>query len=79
MTGKRKMKRTLEPSDWTRSPTLLFRPLTTDEMMMTVMTPMTMPRMVSPLRSLLVRRVSSAILTVSLRSAMRIVLASFDC
>ena len=35
----------------------------TEEMVMTVVTPMTMPRMVRPERSLLVRSVSSAILT----------------
>jgi hypothetical protein len=35
----------------------------TDEMAMTVVTPMTMPRMVSPERSLFVLNVSRAILT----------------
>jgi len=38
----------------------------TEEMVMTVVTPMTMPRMVRPERSLLVRSVSSAIFTDSL-------------
>ena len=50
----------------------MFSPATTDEMMITVITPITIPRIVSPLRSLLVRSVSSAILTVSCVSAMRI-------
>jgi len=35
----------------------LFSPLMTEEMVMTVVTPMTMPRMVKPDRSLLVRMV----------------------
>jgi hypothetical protein len=37
----------------------------TAEMMITVITPITMPRIVSPLRSLLVRSVSSAMRMVS--------------
>jgi hypothetical protein len=45
---------------------LLFSPFTTDEITMTVITPMTIPKMVSPLRSLFVRRVSIAMRTVSL-------------
>jgi len=48
--------------------------LTTDEMVMTVITPITMPRMVSPLRILLARNVPSAIVTVSLKSPLRITL-----
>jgi hypothetical protein len=44
--------------------TRLLRPLMTDEMVITVVTPMTMPRTVSPERSLLVRSVSSAILMI---------------
>src|ERR1019366_558719 len=63
-----------EPSDCTSPDTLLFNPFTTDEMVITVITPMTMPRMVSPLRSLFARSVFSAIATVSFRSPLRIVL-----
>ena len=73
-TGKRKTKRMFEPSELTRFWTFELRPLTTDEMTMTVMTPMTMPRMVSEERSLLVRRVSSAMAMVSLALSKAMVL-----
>ena len=66
------MNKTLEPRDCTSPSTLVFRPLTTDEMVITVITPITMPRMVNPLRSLLERSVSSAMVTVSFRSPIRI-------
>ena len=67
-TGKRKTNSTFEPSDSTSPATLWFSPLTTDEMVITVITPITMPRMVSPLRSLFARSVSIAMVTVSLKS-----------
>ena len=67
-TGKRKTNNTFEPNEETRFETLLFSPFTTDEITITVITPITMPRMVRPLRSLLVRSVSSAITTVSFAS-----------
>ena len=51
------------PSELTKSETRLLSPLMTDEMVITVVTPMTMPRMVKPERSLFVLSVSSAILT----------------
>ena len=54
---------TLVPRALTQSFTRLFTPPITDEMVMTVLTPMTMPSTVRPERSLLVRRVSSAIFT----------------
>src|SRR5664279_2927710 len=59
---------TLVPSEFTSACTLLFRPLMTDEIVITVVTPITMPRIVNPERSLFVRRVSSAIRTDSLES-----------
>jgi hypothetical protein len=66
MTGMWKTQKTLEPSELTQSETRLLRPLMTDEMVMTVVTPMTMPRTVSPERSLFVLSVSKAILMDSL-------------
>ena len=63
MTGIWNTQNTFEPSELTQSLTRLFKPLMTEEMVMTVVTPMTMPRMVNPERSLLVRSVMSAILT----------------
>ncbi len=62
MTGMWKTQMTLEPSELTQSETRLLRPLMTEEMVMTVVTPMTMPRTVKPERSLFVRSVSRAIL-----------------
>ena len=56
---------TLVPSEETRPEMLELRPLITDEMVMTVMTPMTMPSTVSEERSLLERRVSKAMRTLS--------------
>ena len=55
----------LVPNDFTRSEICLFNPFTTDEMMITVVTPITMPRMVSAERSLLERSVSRAMPTAS--------------
>ena len=63
MTGIWKTQKTLEPSELTKSFTRLLTPLMTDEMVITVVTPITMPRTVSPERSLFVLRVSRAILT----------------
>ena len=57
MTGMWNTQNTLLPSELTNSCTRLFSPLMTDEMVMTVVTPMTMPRMVRPERSLFVRMV----------------------
>ena len=48
MTGMWKTQNTLEPSELTQSATRLLSPLMTDEMVITVVTPMTMPRMVEP-------------------------------
>src|SRR5271165_5961528 len=62
MTGMWKTQRTLEPMELTQVCTLLLRPLMIEEIVMTVVTPMTMPRMVRPERSLLTRTVSRAIL-----------------
>ncbi len=45
--------------------TVLLSPLMTDDMMITVSTPITMPSTVSPLRSLLARSVSSEMVMVS--------------
>ena len=45
--------------------TLVFRPLTNEEIPMTTTTPMTIPSTVSADRSLLLRRVSIAIPTIS--------------
>jgi hypothetical protein len=68
-TGKRKTQYTLDPSDLIRPLTLPVSPLMTDEMRMTVVTPIMMPSMVRPERSLLVRSVSIAILIASFVSA----------
>jgi hypothetical protein len=54
---------TFEPNWATKSLTRLLTPLMTDEIVITVETPMTMPRMVNPERSLFVRSVCSAIFT----------------
>lgn len=54
-----------EPMDSTTSLTLEFRPLTTDDMPMTVITPMTMPRTVRPERILFLRMVSRAMAKIS--------------
>ena len=64
-TGKRNTNSTFDPSDCTRFSTLEFSPFTTDEITITVITPITIPRIVNPLRSLFSRSVSSAIVTVS--------------
>jgi hypothetical protein len=45
--------------------TLVFRPLTKEEIPMTTTTPMTMPNTVSEERSLLSRNVATAILNIS--------------
>ena len=66
ITGMWKTQKTLEPRELTKSETRLLSPLMTEEMVITVVTPMTMPRMVSPERSLFARSVSSAILMDSL-------------
>src|SRR6202011_3842012 len=71
-TGNRKTNSTFDPSDCTSPSTPAFSPFTTDEMTITVITPITIPRIVRPLRSLFVRSVSSAITTVSLKSAILI-------
>ena len=63
ITGIWNTQKTFEPSELTQSLTRLFNPLMTDEIVMTVVTPITMPSTVSPERSLFVRSVSSAILT----------------
>ena len=68
-TGKRKTQYTLDPSDLIRPLTLPESPLMTEEMRMTVVTPIMMPSMVRPERSLLVRSVSIAIPIASLVSA----------
>ncbi len=73
ITGNRKTQITLVPSDSTRFETLEFNPLITDEITITVITPITIPRIVSPLRSLFARSVFSAIVTVSFVSAIRII------
>jgi hypothetical protein len=57
ISGMWKTQKTLVPSEVTQSETRLLRPLMTEEMVMTVVTPMTMPRMVSPERSLFPQRV----------------------
>src|SRR5271157_6362789 len=62
ITGMWKTQKTFDPSELTQSETRLLSPLMTDEMVITVVTPITMPRMVNPERSLLARRVSRAIL-----------------
>ena len=62
MTGMWKTQKTFDPSESAKSETRLLSPLMTEEMTITVVTPMTMPRMVRPERSLLLRSVSSAIL-----------------
>jgi hypothetical protein len=63
ITGKRKTHSTFVPKEATSVETDEFSPLITDEIVMTVITPMTMPRIVSPERSLFARKVSSAIFT----------------
>src|SRR5664279_2867572 len=55
ITGIWKTQMTFEPTDFTSSSTLLLSPLMTEEMVMTVVTPITMPRMVRPERNLVVR------------------------
>jgi hypothetical protein len=45
--------------------TLVFRPLTNEEIPMTTTTPMTIPKTVSPDRSLLARNVATAMLNIS--------------
>src|ERR1035437_8824986 len=64
--GMRVTSKTFVPSESAISATRLLSPLMNEEMTMTVVTPMTMPRMVNPERSLLVLKVSRAILTDSL-------------
>src|SRR5579871_5937969 len=54
---------TLVPKEVIQSETRLLSPLMTEEMVITVVTPMTMPRMVRPERSLFTLSVSSASLT----------------
>ena len=60
-------RRTFDPSELIKLETRVSMPLTTDEIAITVETPITMPSTVRPERSLLVRNVSSeAIFTDSL-------------
>src|ERR1700691_269472 len=63
MMGRRPIQNTFDPSELMKLETRLLIPFTTDEMAITVETPMTIPRIVNPERSLLVRTVSSAIFT----------------
>ena len=63
ITGMRDTQMTLEPSESTQAVTRAFTPLIMEEMVMTVVTPMTIPSTVSPERSLLVLNVSRAIFT----------------
>src|ERR1017187_2232068 len=63
ITGMWKTQKTFEPRELTQSETRLFSPLMTDEIVITVVTPITIPRIVNPDRSLLALNVSSAILT----------------
>ena len=62
-TGSWNTQNTFDPSELTQSDTRLLSPLMTEEMEITVATPITMPRIVSPERILFVRSVSSAIFT----------------
>src|ERR1700735_2665816 len=71
-TGNRNTHSTLVPLGSTIPETLPFNPLITEEIVITVITPITIPRIVNPERSLFARNVSSAIVTVSLRSPIRI-------
>ncbi len=55
-----------EPMSFTMFSTLEFRPRTTDEIRITIMTPMTMPSTVRPERILFLAMVSSAMRRISL-------------
>ncbi len=61
-----KAKMMSEPMSFTMFSTLEFRPRTTDEMRMTIITPMTMPSTVKPERILFLAMVSSAMRRISL-------------
>ncbi len=61
--GSRPIQNTFDPSELIKLETRLLIPFTTDEIAMTVETPITIPRIVNPERSLFVRTVSSAIFT----------------
>ena len=79
MTGMWKTQMTFEPMELIQSATRLLSPLITDEMVMTVVTPMTMPRMVNPERSLLALSVLRAILTDSRVCPWAMVYLVFSC
>ena len=55
-----------EPMSFTMFSTLEFRPRTTDEIRITIITPMTMPSTVRPERILFLTMVSSAMRRISL-------------
>jgi hypothetical protein len=63
ITGNRNTHNTFVPNCATKFDTDEFNPLITDEIVITVITPITIPRIVSPERILFARNVSSAIFT----------------